>query len=126
MCFVPYLRDIQGQEQWRAGRRIVLGTRFDTFESHVRDQLDQALSGAGFDGERDISAITVNRWPHGYAYARGAMWEPEYASEGEMPWVIGRQPFGRISIANSDADATANTDAAITQGYRAVQESLAS
>jgi spermidine dehydrogenase len=126
MCYVPYLRDIQGPEQWRAGRRIVLGTSFDTFEGHVRDQLDQALSGAGFDGARDISAITVNRWPHGYAYARDAMWEPDYASPDQMPWVVGRQPYGRISIANSDSDAAANTNAAITQGYRAVQESLGS
>ncbi len=125
MCYVPYLRDIQGPEQWRAGRGIVLGTSFDTFEGHVRDQLDQALSGAGFDAGRDISAITVNRWPHGYAYADDAIWEPEYASENEKPWVIGRQPYGRISIANSDSDAAASTNAAITQGYRAVQEALA-
>jgi len=125
MCYVPYLRDIQGPEQWRAGRRIVLGTGFDIFEGHVRDQLDQALSGAGFDAGRDISAITVNRWPHGYAYSDDEIWEPEYASEDEKPWVIGRQPFGRISIANSDSDAAANTNAAITQGFRAVQEALA-
>jgi hypothetical protein len=75
------------------------------FEEHVKDQLDQALRGAGFDAERDIRAITVNRWPHGYACSLGLLWEPEWKSEAEKPWVVGRQPFGRIAIANSDAGA---------------------
>jgi spermidine dehydrogenase len=124
MCYVPYFDDIQGPEQWRAGRRKLLQTPFSTFEHHVRDQLDQALGGVGFDAERDITGITVNRWAHGYAYSPELLWEPEYAREEDKPWVRGRQPFGRISIANSDAGAAANTDSAIKQGYRAVQEVL--
>jgi len=126
MCYVPYFGDIQGPEQWRAGRRRLLETPFSTFEHHVRDQLDQALSGAGFDAERDITGITVNRWAHGYSYSPGLLWEPKYASEEDKPWVKGRKPFGRITIANSDADASADTNTAIAQGYRAVQETLES
>ncbi|MGI9204923.1 MAG: NAD(P)-binding protein [Woeseiaceae bacterium] len=124
MCYVPYFNDIQGPEQWRAGRRRLLETPFSTFEHHVRDQLDQALAGAGFDAERDISGITVNRWAHGYSYSPGLLWEPEYQSESDKPWVRGRQSFGRISIANSDAGAAANTDSAIFHGHRAVMEIL--
>jgi spermidine dehydrogenase len=126
MCYVPYFDNIQGPEQWRAGRRLLLETPFATFEEHVRAQLDQALSGAGFDAERDITAITVNRWSHGYAYNPHLLWEPDYTSDAEKPWVRGRQPFGRISIANSDAGAAANTNSAIAQAHRAVQEALAS
>ncbi len=124
MCHVPYFADIQGPEQWRAGRRQLLETSFGTFEHHVRDQLDQALSSTGFDAERDIEAITVNRWSHGYAYNPGLLWEPPYASEADKPWVKGRQPFGHIAIANSDAGASADTDTAIAQAHRAVQEIL--
>jgi spermidine dehydrogenase len=124
MCYVPYFDDIQGPEQWRAGRMKLLETPFATFEHHVRDQLDQALSGAGFDAERDITGITVNRWAHGYSYSPGLLWEPEYASEEDKPWVQGRMPFGRITIANSDAGAASNTDSAIAHGYRAVEEAL--
>jgi len=122
MCHMPFLADIKGPEQWRQGRRQMLSTPFSVFEHHVRDQLDQALSGAGFDSDRDIHAITVNRWPHGYAYSPDLTWEPEWNSDAEKPWVIGRQPFGRISIANSDAGAKADTNAAISQAYRAVSE----
>ena len=122
MCYVPYFDDIQGPDQWRAGRRKLLETPYSTFEHHVRDQLDQALSGAGFDAERDISAITVNRWSHGYSYNPGLLWEPEYAAESDKPWVVGRQPFGRITIANSDASASASASAAIENGFRAARE----
>ena len=122
MCYVPYFADIQGPEQWRAGRRKLLETSFGEFEGNVRDQLDQALAGAGFDAGRDIKAITVNRWAHGYSYSPGLTWEPDYASESDKPWVKGRKQFGRIAIANSDAGAAANTNSAITHGYRAVQE----
>ena len=126
MCYVPYFDDIQGPEQWRAGRRKLLETPFSTFEHHVRDQLDQALSSTGFDADRDITAITVNRWAHGYSYNPDLLWEPEYGSETEKPWVVGRQRLGRISIANSDAGAASNTNSAIKQSYRAVQEALTS
>ena len=125
MCQVPYFDDIQGPEQWRAGRRQMLTTPFSVYEDHVRDQLDQALAGTGFDGEKDIVDITVNRWAHGYSYSPNRMWEPEYASEEDKPWVKGRKPFGRITIANSDAGAAANTNSAITHAHRAVQEALA-
>ncbi len=124
MCYVHHGSGHKGPEQWREGRRRLMTTTFQTFEHHVRDQLDQALRGAGFDAERDIKAITVNRWPHGYAYESEMLWEPEWKSEREKPWVVGRQRFGRIAIANSDSAAAANTNAAITQGARAVDETL--
>jgi spermidine dehydrogenase len=124
MCYVPHFTNIQGPEQWREGRRTLLTTPFETFEDHVRDQLDQALRGGGFDSDRDIAGITVNRWAHGYAYSPDLLWEPEWPDEESKPWVRGRAPFGRISIANSDANASADTNTAIAQAYRAVQEVL--
>jgi spermidine dehydrogenase len=79
------------------------------------------LGPTGFDAVRDIDGITVNRWAHGYAYGYNSLFDPDW-SEEEKPWVIGRKPFGRITIANSDAGATAYTDCAIDQAYRAVNE----
>ena len=122
MCYVHHDQEHKGPELWREGRRRLMTTPFSVFEHHVKDQLDQALRTAGFDAERDIRAITVNRWSHGYAYSPGLLWEPEWKTEAEKPWVVGRQPFGRITIANSDAGARADTNSAITQAYRAVQE----
>lgn len=107
MCHVPWVPDTKGPAQWREGRMRILGTPFETFEGHVKHQLSQALADYDFDPERDISAITVNRWPHGYAYSSELIWEPDYADEEDKPWVIGRKPVGRIHVANSDAGAKA-------------------
>jgi spermidine dehydrogenase len=110
------------KEQYRAGRYELVTTKFETFEHQLRDELGRALSGGGFDPGRDIEAITVNRWPHGYAYEYNELFEPVGRPAAERPCVIGRQPFGRIKIANSDADGHAYTNTAIDQGYRAVRE----
>jgi spermidine dehydrogenase len=122
MCYVHHGSGLKGPEQWRDGRRRLMTTPFSVFEHHVKDQLDQALGSAGFDADRDVKAITVNRWPHGYAYSPGLIWEPDYASDAEKPWVIGRRSFGRVAIANSDSGARADTNSAISEGWRAVQE----
>ena len=110
------------KEQYKAGRWELVSTSFETFERNIRDQLGRILGGGGFDPARDIQAITVNRWPHGYAYEYNALFEPVDRPPSQRPCVIGRQPFGRISIANSDADGHAYTNIAIDQGYRAVRE----
>ena len=64
----------------------------------------------------------MNRWAHGYSYSPDLLWEPHYDSDADKPWVIGRQPLGRIAIANSDAGASADTNTAIREAHRAVYE----
>ena len=111
------------RQQQIAGRYELLSTSFETFERAIRDQLARTLRGGGFDPARDIQAITVNRWPHGYGYEYNPLFDPEWP-ETEQPNVIGRQRFGRIAIANTDSAATAYTDQAIDQAWRAVGELL--
>ena len=78
----------------------------------------------GFDADRDIEAITVNRWSHGYAYEYMDLYDPNW-DEGQAPHELGRKPIGRISIANSDSEAHAYLQAAIDAADRAVGERLA-
>ena len=112
------------RDQHRAGRAELLGTSLETFEEHVREQLDRTLENGGFDSKRDIAAIFVNRWPHGYAYEYNPLYDPVGIPDSERPHVIGRQRFGPIAIANSDSGAAAYTDCAIEQAHRAVNELL--
>ena len=121
MLRTPCQPGLSAREQQRAGHYELLSTPFDTFERNIRDQLGRVLGSGGFDPARDIDAITVNRWPHGYAYEYNPLWDPDWP-EGKRPCDIARKRFGRITIANSDAAAAAYTDQAIDQGYRAVQE----
>jgi len=109
------------QDQYRAGRWELYNTTFEAMERATREQLQRMLGEAGFDAARDIAGITVNRWAHGYAYEYD--WYSDRAlPPGPRPNVIGRKPFGNITIANSDAAARAYTDAAIDEAWRAVGE----
>ena len=114
---------LPARDQFRAGREELQSTSFEYFEYRIRDELGRALAGGGFDPAGDIAAITVNRWPHGYAGGSNDLYDPEWGYD-EVPWVVGRQRHGRIAIANSDAAATSLTHAAMDQAHRAVQELL--
>jgi spermidine dehydrogenase len=120
MQHVPCSPGLPAREQQRAGRNQLFSTKFETFERNIRDQLSRVL-GPGFDPAQDIQGITVNRWPHGYAYEYNSLYDPEWPA-GQSPCEIGRKPVGHIHIANSDAGAFAYTNEAIDQGYRAVAE----
>jgi spermidine dehydrogenase len=110
------------REQHSLGRMELYNTTFETMERKIREQLGRTLGASGFDPARDIAAITVNRWPHGYAYEYNSLWDPFWLEGGETPCEVARKPHGRIAIANADAGAYAYTDCAIDQAYRAVGE----
>ena len=121
MLRTPCKPGLPVRDQNRAGRTELLQTPYSKFERNIREQLARMLGGAGFDPARDIEGIIVNRWAHGYAFTPFGLDLPQW-KPGQEPWVLGRQPFGRIAIANSDAGASAYTDTAIDQAFRAVNE----
>jgi spermidine dehydrogenase len=125
MSKVPGRPGLPTRVQHRAGRVELLSTTFETFEREIRGQLGRVLGAGGFDPARDILGITVNRWPHGYAYQYNSLYDPFWLEGGEEPCAVARRPFGRIAIANSDAAAYAYTDAAFDHAHRAVGELLA-
>jgi spermidine dehydrogenase len=119
----PCKPGLPAREQHKIGRYELQTTTFETFERRTRDQLARILGAGGFDPARDIEAITINRWPHGYGYEYNPLFDPDWP-EDQRPNVIGRKRFGRITIANTDSAATAYTDSAIDQAHRAVSELL--
>jgi len=113
------------REQNRIGRREMLTTSFETIERNIRSQLGGMLAAGGFDPARDIEGITVNRWPHGYAYTwYNPLFDPVYDDKDDerYPHMRARKRFGRIAIANADAGANAMFETAVEQGHRAVAE----
>ena len=117
------------KEQHRLGRAELLATTFEQFEREIRSQLERTLADGGFDPARDIEAITVNRWPHGYTYNYNTLFDPVewcLSSPDDRACIVGRRQFGRISIANADAAGSSHTDAAIDMAWRAVGEVIES
>jgi spermidine dehydrogenase len=111
------------REQSLAGRRALMGFTFEDMEREIRDMLGRALSAGGFDPARDIEAITINRWAHGYAREYMRPWDT-FWPDGKLPIETARKPWGRIAIANADSGAYAYANCAIDQAARAVRDLL--
>ncbi len=112
---------MEARDMFRIGRMKLLEMTFADFEAHIRDELDRMLGPGGFSSARDIAAITVNRWAHGYAYGGNSLFDADDADGIRQK---ARTPFGRVAIANSDAGWSAYAHSAIDQAQRAVDEVL--
>jgi spermidine dehydrogenase len=111
---------LDARAQFRAGQGQLLATTFADFEARIRDDLDRMLGPGGFSSARDILAITVNRWPHGYSYVENSLYDPEDYEKSVLR--VARRPSGRVAIANTDAGGDAWVHFAIDQAARAVGE----
>ena len=124
---IPGQPGLSAREQFAAGKRELLQTPFEMFERKVRDQLGRVLGRGGFEPARDIAAITVNRWPHGYAYGYDpasdrVAFEPDQWPADRHHWRKASRRFGNIAIAATDAASNAMTESAIEEAYRAIGE----
>jgi spermidine dehydrogenase len=98
-------------EQFREARYRMLSLQFDDYEREIRRHLSGMLPGELFDFDRDVASISVNRWAHGYTTG----------GPGDSTRV-GRQAFGRITIANADSAPGADAKTAMMMAHRAVNE----
>lgn len=113
MIHCPYGETIGAPvfEQYREARYRMLELKFEDYENEIRSHLNGMLPKELFEFDRDVESITVNRWGHGYTVA------------GPRDSVVtGRQPFGRITIANCDSGPGADAKTAIDMASRAVKE----
>lgn len=124
--YCPTLPDqgLTHRQQNTAGKAILYEQSFDDLEASIVRTMQGALGGGGFDAGRDIAGLTINRWPHGYAYEYNELFDPPEWNRQHGPHLVGAAQIGRISIANSDASAYAYVDGAIDAAVRAVDEQL--
>lgn len=122
LMYVPIVpgQGVDMRTQYRMARQKLYDLSFGDFEREIRDEMSRLLSPGGFDFDRDVAGVTVNRWAHGYAYTADSLWDPADVQKRRV--ATARQPVGRVTIANSDSGWDAYTDVAIDQAYRAVSE----
>src|SRR3954447_5383000 len=113
---------LDARAQFRIGQGKLYAMTFGDFEERIRDDLDRMLGPGGFSAARDIAAITVNRWPHGYSYVANSLYDPDDYEETVLR--LARQRFGPVAIANTDTGGDAWVHYAIDQADRAVNELL--
>lgn len=110
------------RDRARAARAMLLGKPFSEYEAALRDQLQRMLGAGGFEHERDIAAITVNRWSHGYSYSENSLYDAPGANAALIAGA--RAPIGAIAVANSDTAFSAYLHSAIEEAARAVRDIL--
>ena len=124
MVHVPTVPDAPADTdlatRYRMARTKLFGMSFADFEVPLRRELAAMLGPGGFDADRDIAAITVNRWSHGYSYTPSPLYDQ--IDTKPFPESLGRRRIGRIAIANTDSGWAAYTHVAIDQAWRAVNE----
>jgi len=125
LVYVPTVprTGLDARRRYRAAREVLYAMTLEDFEAQVRDELARMLGPGGFDAGRDILAITVNRWGHGYSYMSDSLTAEDHPGSDPV-YARARRRIGRVAIANADAAWSAFTHVAIEQAHRAVDELL--
>jgi spermidine dehydrogenase len=111
------------EEQGNRGRREMLNTSFAQYERRIRDQFSDMFAAGGFDAQRDIAGIILNRWGHAYLSPQPGFF---FGTNGKPAprEVLRSAPFGRIAFANTDLAGAMDHRYSILEAQRAVQQIL--
>jgi spermidine dehydrogenase len=112
------------EEQGNLGRAELLGTSFRDYERRIREQFTEMFAASGFDAQRDIGGIILNRWGHAYLSPQPGFF---FGRDGKPAprEVLRNAPFGRIAFANTDLAGAMDHRYSILEAQRAVRQLLA-
>lgn len=110
-------------EQCNRGRAELLSTSFRDYEHKVREQFTDMFSVSGFNAQRDIAGIILNRWGHHYVVPQPGF---KFGKDGKPAPrdILRNAPFARIAFANTDLGAESQHVFAIEEAHRAVSQLL--
>jgi spermidine dehydrogenase len=113
------------EEQGNLGRAELLGTSFRQYERRIREQFTEMFAASGFDAQRDIAGIILNRWGHAYLSPQPGFF---FGREGRPAprETLRKAPFGRIAFANTDLAGAMDHRYSILEAQRAVGQLLES
>jgi spermidine dehydrogenase len=110
-------------EQGNRGRIEMLSTSFREYEQRIRQQFTDMFAHSGFDADRDIAGIILNRWGHAYLSPQPGFF---FGKDGKPAAreTLRKAPFGRIAFANTDLAGAMDHRFSILEARRAVDQSL--
>jgi len=108
------------QEQGTIGRNILLGKSFSNYEAEIIGQMTKMFASAGFNAEKDVAGIVLNRWGHAYISPQPGF---HFGINGkEAPKEVVRRGYGRIQFGHSELTGYMNYWRGLTEGGRAATE----
>ena len=111
------------QEQGNRGRGEMLATSFRDYERQIREQFTEMFANAGFDPQREIAGIILNRWGHAYLSPQPGFF---FGRDGQPAprETLRSAPFGRIAFANTDLAGAMDHRYSILEAQRAIGQLL--
>ena len=110
------------KEQGPLGRLELLNKSYAEYEQEIVEQMTAMFSTAGFDAERDIAGIILNRWGHAYISPQPGF---HFGTDGnEAPREIVRKGFGRIHFGHSELSGYMSHTRALNEGSRAAIDAM--
>jgi spermidine dehydrogenase len=114
---------LPARTQGMAARARLMNTTYADFELLIRRQMLRLFGASGFNPQRDIAAIVLNRWGH------ARLIEPpgfHYGVDGKpSPLERVRQGYGRISIGHSELNGAQHWGSALEYGRKAGERAAA-
>ena len=122
--YIPLLQPtVDPAAQGAVARTQLLSTSYAQFEQQLRGQLTEMFGSHGFDAQRDIAGIVLNRWGHAYmAPGPGFFFG---AAGGPAPHDVIRAPHGRIIFAHSELQGNMNMAHGMLEGKRGASQAMA-
>jgi spermidine dehydrogenase len=111
------------EEQGNLGRAELLGTSFRDYETRIREQFTEMFGAYGFNAQRDIAGIILNRWGHAYLSPQPGFFFGRESRPSPRE-ILRNAPFGRIAFANTDLAGAMDHRYSILEAQRAVQQLL--
>jgi spermidine dehydrogenase len=111
------------EAQGHMGRAEMMQTSFREYERRIRDQFTDMFGAYGFDAQRDIAGIILNRWGHAYLSPQPGFF---FGSNGKPAprETLRNAPFGRVAFANTDLAGAMDHRYSILEAKRAVEQLL--
>lgn len=103
--------------QGAMGRAELFSKSYRDYETEIVEQMTTMFAAYGFDAQRDIAGIVLNRWGHAYISPQPGF---HFGTDGNpAPKEIIRKGYGRIQFGHSELDGYMSHTNALTEGSRA-------
>ena len=109
--------------QGAIGRAELLGKSYADYEKEIVEQMTDMFADHGFDANKDIAGIILNRWGHAYISPQPGF---HFGKDGKpAPKEIVRRGYGRIQFGHSELTGYMSHTRALSEGARAAQAAMA-
>lgn len=107
------------REQVVRGRMELLSTSYPEYEQKIYAQMMKLFAASGFDAERDVAGLILNRWGHAFSVPFPGFFG---GASGRAARDVIRNHYGRIAFGHSELNGWQHWGNAADEGRRAFNQ----